>query len=124
MTRPPKRKRLSPREKKDMSLRKDRRFDWWEYETKGVRSKVRAASHRKARREDKRQLADDPDAAEGAFRLKQRKRWKKVAGVSLGEAIGWKSARRKEMHRARIRRHERAGETQAMLAELAKRYED
>ena len=123
MTRPPKRKRLSPREKKDMNLRKDRRLDWWEYETKGVRSKVRAASHRTARREDKRQLADDPDTAEGAFRLKQRKRWKKVAGVPLGDAIGWKAARRKEMHRARIRRHERAREEKAMLQDWAKRDE-
>lgn len=104
MTRPPKRKRLSPQEKKAMSLKKDRRADWYEYETKGIRSRSRSRSHQIARRENQRLLVEDPDAAEAAFRLKQRKRWKKYAGVTLGEQIAMSKARRVVRHGARKRR--------------------
>ena len=108
MTRPPKRKRLSPQERKAMSLRKDRRSDAFEYETKGWRSKLRAASHRRARREDETALLSDPEVAEGRFRLKQRRRWKKVAGVTLGADVATKRETRVVRHRARKRRHAEA----------------
>ena len=107
MRRGPKRKRLSPQEKKAMSLKKDRRADWYGYETKGVRSKSRARSHQVARREDKRLLVDDPDAAEAAFRLKQRRRWRKYAGETVGDHIANMKAVRVARHGARLRRRAR-----------------
>lgn len=92
--RTPKRKRLSPREKKDISLRKDQRSDWWEYGySKGVRSKPRACGLRIARRAGKVGIREDIDAAEGRFRVKMKKRWKKYPGVTLAEDIAAKKAR-------------------------------
>lgn len=110
-SRPPKRKRLSPREKKNLSLSKDRRADWWEYDRKKVRSKHRAVSHRVARREAMRNLIYDPDAAEARFILKQRKRWKKAPGMTLSDYITNRRTQRKAMYRARILRALRASES-------------
>ena len=100
----PKRKRLSPRQKKELSLDKDQRADWWEYDRKKVRSKRRAKSHRIARRETMHDLVVDPDAAEARFILKQRKRWKKIPGRTLRDHIAEREEHRKATHRARILR--------------------
>ena len=104
MARPPKRKRLSPPERKVMSLSKDRRGDWWgKRDAKGVRGRTRAAHQRVARREDARLLIDDPDEAEARFAAKQRRRWKKSPGHSLADEIARSGERRHSAYRRKDR---------------------
>ena len=87
-----------------MSLKKDRRADWWKDDHKGARSQARSRSHQIARRENQKELADAPDVAEARFQLRQRKRWKKDPGVTLGDHIRERKQTRASKHGARLRR--------------------
>lgn len=111
--RPPKRKRLSPQEKKDLSLRKDQRGDWYGMLSarKGIRSKSRALGHRRARRINKPELLRDPEASEARLKLNQRKRWRKFPGHSLAASVARKKQRRVDSHGRKNLARERGAHT-------------
>jgi hypothetical protein len=86
MTKPSRRRPVSPQEKKALSYRRDRRSDY-DANDKASRKNVplaKARSHRKVRHADKSALRD-PDAAVACVPLRLRKpAWKKSPDVSLG----------------------------------------
>jgi hypothetical protein len=86
MTRPPRRKSMSPQQKKAASYAKDRRNDYGE-SPHGSRKNIpraRARAQRKLRHADKAALGDLEAAVERVPLRLRKPKWKKSPDVSLG----------------------------------------
>lgn len=93
----PKSKRRTPWEKKQLSRRKDYRDPFLGANDKASRRLVplrKKQANRALRRNDKSELARDPEQAENRFRARSKSRWKKWPGYSLSESLEIKQTRR------------------------------
>ncbi len=103
--RPPKRKRLTPQEKKRLSYLRDRREAYGQND-KAARRLVplhKAKANRRVRRGDKLALAAaDPDALEMIAPRRPKPDWRKAPGVTLRKAV---EASREARMRRSGRRH-------------------
>lgn len=109
----PAKKRRSPREKKQLSLEKDRR-NMQTATTRGKRKSIPASKarvnenyRRRTRQALKDGLKGDPEAAADKAGTVRREKWKKSPDLPLREAIGIKKERRDRWHGGRKKHRER-----------------
>lgn len=91
-------KRLTPLEKKRLSLEKDFRDDYGQND-KASRRLVplrKKQANRALRRGDKVDLMIDPEQAENRLPKRTKSRWKKCSGQPLGASIKMKSERKSQ----------------------------
>ena len=87
--REPKRKRLSPRQKKLLSLKKDRRNAYGESDkgSKRIVPLKKKLANRKVRRADQVNVIRDAENADAKLAATLKSRWRKLPDARLGEVI-------------------------------------